>query len=67
MLHIGIMLTTGANRQKAARPRKTGVVYRGVRLQAIAGRSRFPLDQLEQAVKAAIEKNADALAGKAQG
>lgn len=41
---------------------KTGLTYRGVRLQVTGGRSRFTLDQIKQAVEAAVVKNADALA-----
>jgi hypothetical protein len=43
-------------------PVKSGATYRGVRLQATSGRSRFTLEQIEQAVEAAVVKNADALA-----
>jgi hypothetical protein len=43
---------------------KVGSTYRGVRLQATDGRSRFTLDQIKKAVESALLKNADALAGR---
>jgi hypothetical protein len=50
---------------KIVRPAaKVGSTYRGVRLQATYGRSRFTLDQIKKAVEAALVKNADALAGR---
>ena len=45
---------------------KLGSTYRGVRLQATDGRSRFTLDQIKQAVEAALVKHADAPAGRAK-
>lgn len=42
-----------------------GATYRGIRLQATGGGTRFTLDQIKQAVEAAVVKNADALARKA--
>ena len=45
---------------------KVGSTYRGVHLQATGGRSRFTLDQIKNAVEAAVVKNANALAGKAK-
>jgi hypothetical protein len=41
---------------------KIGSTYRGVRVQSTDGQSRFTLDQIKQAVEAAVVKNADALA-----
>jgi hypothetical protein len=55
------------NRSPAKRPQrpvKAGGHYRGVKLQATGGRTRFSLDQIRKAVEAAVVKNADALAGK---
>jgi hypothetical protein len=43
---------------------KVGSTYRGVRLQATDGQSRFTLDQIKNAVEAALVKNADALADR---
>jgi uncharacterized protein (UPF0548 family) len=43
---------------------KAGATYRGVRLQATVGQSRFTFDQIKNAVEAALEKNAHALAGR---
>jgi hypothetical protein len=43
---------------------KAGGQYRGVKLQATGGRSRFSLDQIRKAVDAAVGKHADALSGK---
>jgi len=63
--HIKVM--SGAKPKHAKigrRPAKIRPTYRGVRLQAIGGRSRFTLDQIKQAVEAAVVKNADALARK---
>jgi len=39
-------------------------IYRGVRVQATNGRSRFTLDQIKEAVEAAVAKNAGALADR---
>jgi hypothetical protein len=47
---------------KSARPVSAGAIYRGVRIQPTGGRTRFSIDQIRQAVEAAVEKNADALA-----
>jgi hypothetical protein len=44
------------------RAAKVGSTYRGVRVQATDGQSRFTLDQIKRAVEAAVVKNADALA-----
>ncbi len=44
---------------------KAGATYRGVKVQATRGRTRFTLDQIKKAVEAAVVKNADALARKA--
>ena len=44
---------------------KTGATYRGVKVQATPGRTRFTLEQIKKAVEAAVVKNADALARKA--
>lgn len=44
------------------RTAKVGSTYRGVRVQATDGQSRFTLDQIKRAVEAAVVKNADALA-----
>jgi hypothetical protein len=52
---------------KTRRPTpELGPMYRGIRLQPYVGPrpSRFTREQIEQAVDAAILKNADALAGK---
>ena len=46
----------------ARRVAKAGSTYRGVCVQATHGRSRFTLDQIKQAVEAAVKKNANALA-----
>ena len=48
-----------------AQPRaaKSSAIYRGVRIQSTGGKGRFSVDQIRRAVAAAIEKNADALAG----
>lgn len=46
------------------RPTRIGATYRGVRVQATGGQTRFSIDQIKRAVKAAIEKNADAVAGR---
>jgi hypothetical protein len=45
------------------RATRVGATYRGVRVQATGGQARFSIDQIKRAVEAAIEKNADALAG----
>jgi hypothetical protein len=45
---------------------KVGSIYRGVRLQATYGRSRFTLDQIKKAVDAALVKHADALADRSK-
>ncbi len=50
---------------KPGRPsNKTIAKYRGVRLQATSGPSRFTFDRIKNAVEAALEKNAHALAGR---
>ena len=46
------------------RSTRVGATYRGVRIQATGGQTRFSTDQIKRAVKAAFEKNADALAGR---
>jgi hypothetical protein len=46
------------------RAEKAGATYRGVRLQATVGQSRFTFDQIKNAVETALEKTADALAGR---
>jgi hypothetical protein len=46
---------------------KVGSTCRGVRVQSTDGKSRFTLDQIKQAVEAAVVKNADALASRAKG
>lgn len=59
-----------AAKQPASKPRRPtpelGPMYRGIHLQPYVGPrpSRFTREQIEQAVDAAILKNADALAGK---
>jgi hypothetical protein len=52
---------TGKGRRRSA---KAPLTYRGVRLLATGRRTRFSLEEIRQAVEAAIAKNADALAGK---
>ncbi len=44
--------------------RSVEAAYRGVHVQAPAGRSRFTLSQLKKAIEAAILKNADVFSGK---
>jgi hypothetical protein len=46
----------------ARRATEAGSTYRGVRVQATNGRSRFTVDQIKQAVEAALARNANALA-----
>jgi hypothetical protein len=48
--------------KSAPRPLKGGATYRGVRVKTTGGQTRFSVDQIRQAVAAAIEKNAGALA-----
>jgi hypothetical protein len=43
---------------------KARPTYRGIRLQSMAGLSRFSPEQVRRAVEAALAKNADALARK---
>jgi hypothetical protein len=56
------MSTPAPKPPKRPRPPKLGATYRGVALQATGGSSRYSIDQIRRAVKAAVEKNADALA-----
>jgi len=56
------MSTTAPKPTKRIRPTNAGAIYRGVRLQPTGGRTRFSIDQIRRAVKAAVEKNADTLA-----
>jgi hypothetical protein len=58
------MSTPAPKPVKHASPVKVGAIYRGVRLQRTGGRTRFSIDQIRRAVEAAVEKNADALAGR---
>jgi hypothetical protein len=46
------------------RPAGASTTYRGLRVQATGGQTRFSIDQIRRAVEVAIEKNADALAGR---
>lgn len=59
-----IARTKPASPKTGGRPAKTTRTYRGVRLQVTVGRSRFSIQQIKQAVEAAVVKNADALAGR---
>jgi hypothetical protein len=50
-----------SKRRSGAAP---GALYRGVRVQRTGGRSRFSIAQIKKAIKAAIEKDANAFAGR---
>jgi hypothetical protein len=64
--HIGAMSPSKTKLAKTGRSSvKAGATYRGVKVQATRGRTRFTLDQIKKAVEAAVVKNADALARKA--
>lgn len=63
--HIQLMSTTQTSKWKVRAPKaaKAGAsFYRGVKLQKLAVRSRTPIAELRRAVKAAFEKNANAIA-----
>jgi hypothetical protein len=49
---------------RGRRSTRVGGTYRSVRVQATGGQARFSIDQIKRAMEAAIEKNADAIAGR---
>jgi hypothetical protein len=55
-------MTTSKTIKRPGPSRKTST-YRGVKLQATTGATRFSLAQIKNAVEIAVAKNADALAG----
>ena len=61
---VRMSLAASRSAKKSLRPASAAPLYRGVRLQKTAGRSKFTLAQIRKAVETAVSKNADALAGR---
>ena len=59
------MLATKQKSRKMGSAKKKGLVtYRGVRLQAIFGRSKFTEAELREAIESALKKHATTIAGR---